>query len=59
MRISLIEQAVMRYPPGMEKFRMFRIEYGGHASSCLCEGVIWLPEEADPADAENYLNSLR
>ena len=55
MRISLVEQMVMRYPPGMEKFRFYRIEYGGHASACLCEGVIWLPESMDPTRVEKLL----
>ena len=55
MHISLVEQMVMRYPPGMEHFRLYRIEYGGHASSCLCEGIIWLPENFGPAVIEKML----
>ena len=55
MQISLIEQMVVRYPPGMENFRMYRIEYGGHGSACLCEGIIWLPDAVDPDVLERYL----
>lgn len=58
MRISLIEQMVQNCPKGMEHFRLFRIEYGGHASHCLCEGVIWLPETIDEVFAEKYLQGL-
>jgi hypothetical protein len=55
MRISLIEQMVYRYPAGMEKFRLFRIEYGGHASACLSEGIIWLPATMNPDRIEKVL----
>lgn len=55
MRISLVEQMVMRYPPGMKKFRLYRIEYGGHASNCLCEGIIWLPKRMNPDLIEKVL----
>lgn len=55
MLISLVEQMVVRYPPGMEKFRLYRIEYGGHASTCLCEGIIWLPEKMKPDVIEKIL----
>ena len=58
MRISLVEQAVMNYPKGMEKFRMYRIEYGGHAESCLVEGTIWLPEVYWPESFENLMNRI-
>lgn len=59
MRISLVEQIVMRYPKGMEKFRFYRIEYGGHAESCLVEGVVWLPENANPKQFEDFMQSLQ
>jgi len=42
MRVSLVEQMVMNPPKGMKDWRMYRIEYGGHAQNCLVEGVVWL-----------------
>ena len=57
MKISLVEQMVARYPIGMEQFRMYRIEYGGHAEQCLCEGVIWLPRLLNPSIIEDLLES--
>ena len=47
MRVSLVQYGVMTYPPGMEGWGMFRIEYGGHAESCITEGLIWLPPWID------------
>lgn len=55
MRIDLIEQAVLTSPRGMEGWRMFRIEYGGHAENCLCEGTIWLPPDADRESIGRFL----
>lgn len=43
--VSLVEQGVFHYPKGMEGWRNFRIEYGGHAEKCIVEGVIWLPPQ--------------
>lgn len=58
MNIRLIEQMVLNSPKGMEGWRMFRIEYGGHAERCLAEGLIWLPQCLDPDNAESTLNEL-
>jgi hypothetical protein len=44
MRVSLVEQAVLNPPAGMEGWRCFRIEYGGHAEHCIAEGVLWVPD---------------
>ena len=55
MKISLVEQMVVRYPTGMEQFRMYRIEYGGHAEQCIYEGVIWLPRLMNPGTLESLL----
>lgn len=52
MYASLIEQAVLSPPEGMEDWRFFRIEYGGHAQYCLVEGAIWLPPWIDPYEWE-------
>lgn len=59
MRVSLIEQAVLRPPPGMEGWRMFRIEYGGHAEACIVEGIVWLPPTVTHEDLDRLEESLR
>ena len=57
MRVSLVEQMVMRYPdPRMEGWRNFRIEYGGHAECCICEGLVWLPPGVNPLAIERMLS---
>ena len=54
---QLIEQAVYRYPDKrMKNMRLYRIEYGGHAHECWCEGTIWLPAHIDPERIEAILN---
>lgn len=58
MPTSLIEQGVFKYPPGMEGWRNYRIEYGGHAENCLCEGAIWLPPDADRDSVERFLRRM-
>lgn len=58
MPTSLIEQGVFNYPAGMEGWRMYRIEYGGHAENCLCEGTIWLPPDADRDSFERFLQRM-
>lgn len=58
MRISLVEYGVMNCPEGMEHWRMYRIEYGGHAERCLVEGVVWLPEDFDPEAFERHLEAI-
>lgn len=59
VRTSLIEQGVFNYPPGMEGWRNYRIEYGGHAEYCLREGIIWLPPHADPMAVERFLQRIQ
>ena len=58
MKVSLVEQMVNTYPKGMEGWRFYRIEYGGHAEDCLCEGNIWLQTIADSREVENLLNDI-
>ena len=41
--VSLIEEMVFHPPEGMEGWRAYRIEYGGHAEACVMSGSIWLP----------------
>ena len=55
--VSLVEMGVMNYPdPRMEGWRLYRIEYGGHAMDCVCEGMIWLPPNVNPDRIEYVLN---
>ena len=48
--VSLTEEWVMNpsaMPKGLEDWRYYRIEYGGHAESCVKELPIYLPMRAD------------
>lgn len=56
VRVSLVEQMVMNPPHNMEDWRMYRIEYGGHAEECNVEGVVWLPPLVDADEFEIMLN---
>jgi len=47
---------VVTPPKGMRNWRMFRVEYGGHAEDCLVEGTVWLPADADAQEFEDDLN---
>jgi len=58
MRVSLVEYGVNTFPEGLEGWRLFRIEYGGHAEDCITEGLIWLPPWADRAKWERDLREL-
>ena len=47
--IDTTEEMIMQpFPSPLDTFRYYRIEYGGHAESCLFEGRILLPRTADP-----------
>lgn len=53
MEVSLVEQCVFHYPnPLMEGWKLYRIEYGGHAEHCIVECGIWLPPDVDPDQVE-------
>ena len=54
-RVSLVEYGVFRYPKGLEEWRCYRIEYGGHAEDCITEGHIWLPPTLDPRLVEDLI----
>ena len=56
--ISLVEYGVFRWPEGLEGWRYYRIEYGGHAESCLCEQTIWLPPGLDVMRLEEDRKSV-
>ena len=48
--VGLVEQLVLNYsalPKELFGWRNYRIEYGGHAESCVREQVIYLPPGAD------------
>ena len=51
--VSLVEYAVFRRPEGLEGWRLYRIEYGGHAENCITEGSIWLPPNLSPQALED------
>lgn len=59
MTIDLIEYGMFNPPPGMEQWRCYRIEYGGHARECLAEGLIWLPSHVDPVVVETLLRYVQ
>ena len=58
-RVGFVENAVFNYPEGLEGWRFYRIEYGGHAESCLMESHIWLPPTYNAYDLEDDLNSCQ
>ena len=58
-RISLVEYGIFRYPEGLEGWRCFRMEYGGHAQDCIKECVIWLPPQFDIFKFEKELNECQ
>jgi len=57
--VDLVEYGVFRHPKGMEGWRSFRIEYGGHAEECLTEGHVLLPPNADPQQLEIFLMGMQ
>jgi len=59
MKVSLVECAVFRYPKGLEDWRAYRIEYGGHAENCVVEGFIWLPKNLDAEMIEKLLEEAQ
>ncbi len=47
--IDTTEEIIMNpFPPPLDTWRYYRIEYGGHAENCLFEGRILLPGTANP-----------
>ena len=56
MNINFVEEMVQTFPKGMENWRMYRIEYGGHAEACLIESVIWLPSNSKISELENLFD---
>ena len=54
-RVSLVEHGVFRYPEGLEGWRNYRIEYGGHAEDCITEGSIWLPPNVSSHALEEWI----
>jgi len=55
--VSFIEQGVFKYPPGLDGWRFYRIEYrkiGEHYP--FLEYMIWLPPDLDVTDIEDLIN---
>ena len=57
MEGRLVEYGVFNYPEGLEGWRLYRIEYGGHAENCVYEGMIWLPPTLNPEEIEKLLRT--
>lgn len=45
--VDTTEEFIMNEDFPLKGWRRYRIEYGGHAEECLCEGVVYLPRNAD------------
>ena len=58
-RVSLVEYGVFRYPKGLEGWRCYRIEYGGHAENCVKECTIWLPPGCTAEQCEEMINGAQ
>lgn len=57
--VDLVEQVVFNEPVGMEGWRQYRVEYGGHAENCAVEGSIWLPAYANPESVEQLIMGMQ
>ena len=57
MKFDLIEYVVQTYPPGLEGWSLYRVEYGGHAENCIFETHLWLPPNLDVRKWENYMKA--
>ena len=55
-RVDAVEYGVGNYPVGLEGWRMYRLEYGGHAENCVKECVIWLPPNLDVTRITKIIN---
>ena len=58
-RVSLIEYGVFSYPEGLEGWRCYREEIGGHAESCRKECTIWLPPGCTVNQFEEWVNGAQ
>jgi len=57
VEIDTIEQMVQTPPKNMTGWRMYRIEYGGHAEQCNVEGTVWFPDWFDVEVFEQWYNA--
>ena len=58
--IDTTEEMIMRpFPPPLDTFRYYRIEYGGCNEDCLFEGRILLPAIADPDALVSFLMGMQ
>lgn len=58
-RVSAIEYGIFKYPEGLEGWRCYRLEYGGHAEACIRECVIWLPPNLDVREIETLIRKVQ
>jgi len=58
-RVEAIEYGVYSYPEGLEGWRCYRLEYGGHAESCIKECVLWLPPKFDMVVLEDLIREAQ
>ncbi len=58
MKVHLTEYAVMKYPEGMEGWRLYRIEYWEDQNPFAShEAAIWLPPGLIPDEVEDLINN--
>ena len=60
--VSLTEEFILNYsalPKEFEGWRRYRIEYGGHAESCIKECVIYVPPGFDPFKLEDLFEQAQ
>jgi len=58
--VSLVEQGVFDYPPGLEGWRFYRVEYWREdADYDFKEESIWLPPYYDATALEDSINESK
>lgn len=57
--VSFVEYGVFNYPEGMDGWRCYRMEIGGHAESCLMECQVWFPPELDVSKIEDLVDECQ
>ena len=45
MYVNDVEEMIMNENSPVYGWRRFRLEYGGHAESCIIEGTVYIPPE--------------
>jgi hypothetical protein len=60
--VDAVEEAIMNYgaiPEGMNGWRRYRLEYGGHAQECEMECIIYLPPWASAEAIEQMIRGAQ